>query len=485
MDGNTLDILGFFVRHFRVDVIYDLGWDAAKSWMIYVSGIVTVIAIMIRSVENKVSFITSGKSNIVATVTTVGLIAVAMGSYFMLAGLIIDFFNAIYSLTGTNESMAKLTQEMDALLTTVFNKEFDLSWGDVINSVYVAFAFICYAITYCVLVFVIFAMRMAHAVLFSFCVFWGAVALPMSITVGLKQLQALRTIFTLALIWPIIDAFFLYLVGGTFAVTMQESGMTMDNFSSQDTITLSQLLFFLGVFCIMNLFLIATTVAAPFVAQGMANGSGNVTGLIGSFAAAGISAGAIAGKSMSNEFNRMGSLAGNDLKGRAGLAAQGLKNEFADEGAAIKGLFTGDDGSTNFGQSQMTPNENSPSSLNSGGGLNPNSSTSSSNNTETSSVTEKNTSSDSSGKASSENNTSAENKLSESTGIPASKLTQANMNELQGSLSDDQMVSNMQGSDQNNMSSENQEESGLASEEIEKKKQARRAAIINQQGGKK
>ena len=178
-------------------------------------------------------------------------------------------------------------------------------------------------------------MRIAHAALVSFCLFWGAAALPMSITLGLKQLTAFKTMCIIALIWPIIEAFLMYLIAGAFAVMIDSSGMGID---AIETWSLGTLVFYMGAFSIINCILVATTLSAPFIAQGLANGTGNVTGMIGSFGAAGVTAGVIAGKSIAEKSNWLGDKAAGKTtelgKSAANNALNGLKNYFSTSDSA-------------------------------------------------------------------------------------------------------------------------------------------------------
>ncbi|MCP3671501.1 MAG: hypothetical protein GY814_13940 [Gammaproteobacteria bacterium] len=318
----SLDLFAFFIEQFSVDSIYELGWYAARDWMAVVTGVLVAIAIGIRMVEEKVAVIGSGKSNYIKMATSVLLVAVAIALYFTLATLVINFFNTIYGMLANADKMGELTSNLDRMVNVIVEKPWDLSWSDVAESFYAVFAFCTYAVTYGLLIFMIFGMRIAHAILVSFCLFWGMVALPMSITTGLKSLTAWRNICILALIWPLVDAFFLYLVGGAFAIAMSDSGNSLSILEAQDTVSMGMLFYYLAIFSIINLFLAATAFSAPFVAQGMANNSGNVTGMIGSFGAAALGAGAIAGKYMTSGFNKAGAMAGKPV-GKAGGAIAG------------------------------------------------------------------------------------------------------------------------------------------------------------------
>lgn len=298
--SNGLDLLGLFVNNFDIQVIYELGWYAAWQWTALISGIVLAIAISIRMVEEKIKMVKGGASEYMNAGTTVLIITVLLAVYFSIAWVLINFFQSLYGVLNTSDAMQQMTSQLDSLLGQLLDKDYAFSWSDIVDSAYAVLATFAYAISFCALIFVIVGMRVAHALLVSFCLFWGSVALPMSVTVGMKQLESWGKLCVLALIWPIVDAFLMYLVSGVFSEMLTRSGLGLDAITEWN---LGHLLFYMGVFSIINVFLIATTVSAPVIAQALASGSGNVSGLVGSFATAGIAAGVVAGNSVLQKVN--------------------------------------------------------------------------------------------------------------------------------------------------------------------------------------
>jgi hypothetical protein len=369
MDGeqNSLNLLRFFVDTFSIDAVYQLGWYAARDWMVVVTGVLVGIAIAIRMSEERIAaFSARGKSDYLKVFTNVVLVAMGIGMYFVVAGVAIDFFNAIYGVmdSGTMQYMA---QEIDKVTQKLFALDLEVGWSIIIESVYIIFSLLAFAVTYCMLIFMTFAMRLAHAMLVSFVIFWGAVALPMSITTGLKQLTPFKTLAILCLIWPIVDAFLMYLIGGAFINGLDNANLAID---TEGSISTSKLLFYLVVFSIINLFLIATTFSAPFIAQGLANGTGNVTGMIGSFGAAGLAAGGIAGSKMMESFNTRGGQAAGKVWGKSaeeggmGLKAAGARalvgSDLANNLSSNKQDFTGGSGSGSGGKGPAGPSGSGP-----------------------------------------------------------------------------------------------------------------------------
>lgn len=321
MATTSLDLMGTFANNFNLDDIYEAGWYAAQAWMGVISGTLVALAIGIRSLEEKINLITTGKSNYLAMFTNVIIIAVCIGLYFGLAHLVIQLLNAIYGSLNHADSVRTMTSQLDDIRTGILEKDYEFAMGDIADSLYTVVATFAYAITFCVLVALMLFCRIAHAILVTFCLFWGAVALPMSITTGLKMLKGWKIMCLTAAIWPVVESFFLYLVTTALSNMLESSNLGVEDV---ETWNMGTLLFYLGVFSIINLLLISFIVSAPLIATAVANGSGGIAGMVGSFAGAAIGAGVMAGSSMANKFNAGGKGAWNRTQGLLGTAGQKL-----------------------------------------------------------------------------------------------------------------------------------------------------------------
>lgn len=318
---DSLDLLRFFTENFSISTIYDVGWNAAYQWMALTSGVILVLAMMIRSAQE---LLAGSKSDWYSATKEFLLYAAAISLLFFLVDLFVDFFNAIYGALTASEAMNRLSNSLNTVSEYWERAEFEFSLTDFVNTVYGIGGFFIFLLSFMVLVFVTFALRIAHAILVTLAVFWAAVAIPMAPVNGLKSLSSLKVITLTAFIWPILDAFFMYLVASVFATGMEKA------FDAQggDTVTSSMLLFVLVVYSIINIFMAAASMAAPFVAQGLANGTGNVTGMIASFGAAGIAAGGVAGAWASQKFNKGGAAAGAGIAKGANAAGGALNQKF-------------------------------------------------------------------------------------------------------------------------------------------------------------
>ncbi len=278
--------------NFRVSDIYVIGWEAADQWMMLVAGVLVVIAIAIRSIEEQANLLSGGESGYLKMAVNVFMVMVALGMYFFIVDLILEFFETIYSALH-NTPIAEMTQNMDKSISELWAKEYEFEWSDITSTVLALFGLIMFWLTYMILVFIGLCMNLAHAILTISIAFFGCVFLPMSITIGLKQLSAIKTVAILVLIWPITEFLFMYLIGGSFNLMFERSEFSIKDL---DHVTMGRMVTYFVVFSIINLILAAATIAAPFFAYGLASGNGNVMGMVKSFAAAGIGAGVIAAR---------------------------------------------------------------------------------------------------------------------------------------------------------------------------------------------
>jgi hypothetical protein len=294
MDDNYsgLSLFVIFTQGFDVSAIYEIGWIAAREWMAIASGVLLAIAISIRSLEEKVNLLSGGQGGYLKMVTNVLLIASAMGLYFLIASLVINLCNALYGVLD-NSTVVDMGKKLDAVMLELRTKDHKFSWSEIGDSALSIFALLAYWLTHMILILVTVFMRIAHALLISWCLFWGAVALPMSVVTGLKMLNAFKTVTLFALLWPIVESFFMFAVAGSFSLLLDSTQLDVSQFK---TWNMGVMVFFLSAFAIINLLLCACLIGAPFIAMGLANGTGNVSGMIGSFAGAAVASGMIAAK---------------------------------------------------------------------------------------------------------------------------------------------------------------------------------------------
>lgn len=308
------NIFYFFANNFEYQNIYTYGFHAAQGWLVGIAGVLLVLAINMRIAED-FGDVLRGKFDPLSTFYKFLIVAFALALYFGFCHLLITFFNTIYGQLVTGDTTKALTNILNKLSNRVSEADWEFKLSDIDESIFTAFGFLAWIVTFGMFVFVNVFMRIAHGLLFSLCIFWGAIVLPLSVTKGFDILKAWRNICLLAIFWPIVDGFFTFIVASIMTEAINAGFPEgLDNLRK---LTITDLNFILGIVSIVNLCLIATATGAPFVAQGLSNGTGNVSGLIGSFAAAGISSGIVAAKNVYDSLNKAGSGAMNKTAGKA------------------------------------------------------------------------------------------------------------------------------------------------------------------------
>lgn len=315
------DLMGFFITNFDVQTVYNAGWKAAQGWTGLVSGLFLALAIAIRTVQEQLG---GAKADYVKAIKDFILYGTLTASLFLFVFLLIEFFNGLYGTLSASSATAQLGRSLNTVFEYWQKTEFEFSLTDLANGFYGAFAFGVFILSYMVLVFVVFAMRIAHAILVSTTAFWASVAIPMAPVNGLNSLKSLKVFVIIAFVWPLFDAFFMYLVASVFVEGLDKAFTA----NPSDKVTAGQMVFVLFIYSIINIFMVAACIAAAFVAQGVANGTGNVSGLLTSFAGAGIAAGAVAAKYGAEKFNAAGAAAGGGVRDGANKLGAAMHERF-------------------------------------------------------------------------------------------------------------------------------------------------------------
>jgi hypothetical protein len=323
MDTN---IFSFFFEYLDISKIYTAGWYAAQSFFPFVSGILLMIALGLRSTGTMVKSITD-ESDWGQVASKTIYVSVGIALYFVIAHVVIELFNALYLTIGREIYIEQLGSKLDEAMELLNAKDTDFSWGDIASVPLVIVVSILYHITYLIFVMVLFATALAHALIVSFLLFWGAVALPISIYQGFDTLKAYSTMWVTVLIWPIIDGFLTYLIAYVFILAMDQSLFELASLTEVDV---SYRLTYLTIYTVIHLFLVATMMSSYSLAQGLASGSGDIASSINKFAIAGMAAGAAVGKRAWAGSKTSAAFAGKKAwsasEGKRGQLVDGLKS---------------------------------------------------------------------------------------------------------------------------------------------------------------
>lgn len=309
------DLMGFFITNFDIQTIYDAGWKASQGWVAAIGGVIMALSMLIRTVQEMMN---GSKADYPKAVKDFVLYSAVYALFFFFVFLLIAFFNAVYGTVSASNAMQQLGKTLNTVIDFWKRTEFEFGLRDLANGFYGGFAFVTFTISYMILVFVVFALRVAHAILVTLCAFIAAFAIPMAPVNGLPMLKSLKPMVITAIIWPVFDGFFMFLVSSFFV-----SGLNGAFDTSASSVSVGEMVFVLFVYSIINIFMAATAIAAAFTAQSVANGTGNITGMLASYAGAGIAAGGIAAKYSKDKANAAGDLAGNSVKKGWGDATDG------------------------------------------------------------------------------------------------------------------------------------------------------------------
>lgn len=281
MDG-VLGLLERFLTSFSPSYIYDGAYSIATAYLSVLSGVLLLIAVLIRLMNSSLGAL-DGQGRYAAAVRSLLIWGVVLALYFMLAGLVTDFFNVLYGWSRHNGSIGRALQELGAVLDELNQRQaaarsqmstLDLL-GDLAGNVPRGIAFFLFFVSFVLVVSVQLFFQIAQAVGYTTALVVGTVAIPMAVSQTLSILRGWAVFTAAVLAWPIIEALFMYLLLGMSAQFSQElSDLSATNVSAAGIYL---------VFTVMNLVMAVTLIAAPFVTMSIIANSGQLTALVTPF----------------------------------------------------------------------------------------------------------------------------------------------------------------------------------------------------------
>jgi len=261
--------------------IYQGGMDFSLFIATTISPVILVIALWMRVVKMQVETITgNGKWNIF--IKDVGIWVFILGSYFALANIITALFNTLYEHFQTvgsyGKTMAHFAEALE--LNDVSGEESDFSFTSLMSGPMTAVSFVFYYFSFLVVSLVTKFLALAHAMVFSFAIAWGLIAIPLSISGTLSLLKGWGIMLGTVLLWPIIHYSAYAFFDPVFADAL--SSFSLRDFQKTDR---SQLYM---IMTIINALSFAITLSAPFIAQALASNSGSIAGVVAPFATAAV-----------------------------------------------------------------------------------------------------------------------------------------------------------------------------------------------------
>ena len=296
MDG-ILSTLEQFLKDFSPTYIYEGAYQIALSYLTTLSGVLLIIAVIIRLVNSSLDSL-EGNGRYAALIKSLLIWGSVLALYFVLAGLIIDFFNVLYSWTRDNGSIGRALSQLGEVLKQIEERQ-DVArekmgtlalLGDLAGNVPRGIAFVLFFVSFVLLISVQLFFQIAQAIGFTAALVFGTVAIPMAVSQKLSILKGWSVFTATILVWPIVESLFMYLlIGMTSQIQMDVGGAGASNTGAAGVYL---------VFTVMNIVMTVTIIAAPFVTQALISNSGSIAGLVTPFVGGAMATTAAVTKSM-------------------------------------------------------------------------------------------------------------------------------------------------------------------------------------------
>lgn len=239
----------------------------AKGIFMYVTPVLLVIAIAVRTLEETLD-ITNSNGRWLNAVRDMIMIGLAITVYFAAGNMVNELFVALYSHFTQIGSIGSVTSQVADMIEQLETNTQDtgfVNWA--VSGIYESVAKGAYYLSLITITAIIAFLHIAQALGYGLAFCWGLIALPMSVTRGLTLLKgwALFTAFILA--WPIIESLAMGIVIHVFtdvSVTMT-AGATGNTRVEQGSLLLA--------FTTLNIILAVVVVVVPFLTNGFISNS--------------------------------------------------------------------------------------------------------------------------------------------------------------------------------------------------------------------
>lgn len=279
--------------------IYNYGAALAQTIYTFITPILLLIAIFIRTMETQLDVVAGQGGKWGPAIRDFLGWATVLTIYFALANLIGSFMNSVYAWIDGIGSMASVGKQLSALTTQLQERllaqqENDGTINTLIDNIFtlptaiVSLLFYYFSLIFVTTIHVF--LKIAHAIGYSVAIAYGLIAIPLSITRSMRLLRGWATFMGFLLLWPLVLGFALALFSPLF--THAAETMVQDPELSVSTATQNMYMFF----TILNILIIGILIAAPFVAGSLAANAPAHSGMVMPFVAAGAAAAAAAFK---------------------------------------------------------------------------------------------------------------------------------------------------------------------------------------------
>lgn len=286
------DFISILMSYMDPSTVFALGFETAWHVLPF-AGLIMALSVLFRTLQEQANAAVASQVNWAKYFFDVILWGSLLSLYFAISIPIINFFNLLYEWAEYNGSFDTITTQIATTINALNNMPppedtddgtFAAIWGALESAGgYIVYggAFVGYLATFIVTMFLSSFLKVGHAFLFNLAFIWGLIVIPLNITNNIKLLRPWATFCGVILLWPFFLALMMFFFKGIFI------GATNEMIASMDTYSMTAEASFYVAFSILNLFLCATLLVAPFVAQSFLTGSG-MTASILSFASAGL-----------------------------------------------------------------------------------------------------------------------------------------------------------------------------------------------------
>jgi hypothetical protein len=294
-----------FANNFDVSNIFTAAGDLANVVAMYLSPTLLMLAIYSRILGDSLdTFTTNGAGVWSRAVRDFVVWGVVLGSYFAIGSLVANFANVIYHWCDCVGGLSLLAHDMGEVAKFIEAKlQNEKTSGTLVGTLVKGYVTgggtltfitgICYYVSLLIVSFLVIALKIAHALAFGLAFIWGLIAIPVSVSKGIKLLRGWALFMGFALVWPLIQALLVALIRPSFIkalnkIMTENSNVGVDMISSDLTMT------------VLNLVFAATVVAAPYVASSLVANMPAAAGMVTPFISAAMTgvagvAGAIGG----------------------------------------------------------------------------------------------------------------------------------------------------------------------------------------------
>ncbi len=270
--------------------VYAEGQKLATDVFRYLTPVILAIAVIVRALETQLSQL-AGQGRWAGAIRDYFVIGAAIALYFGVVSLLVSVINPFYAYLDTRGGLQIITAQIARVMRSIAsaqNASSSQSAGffafvqNTVGAIEMLPAYLVYYVSLLLVAAVNAFLRVAHAIMWSFAVIYGLIALPMSVTSNLRLLRGWGTFMGFLVLWPIVEMLFLALFAPMFSGAAQAlSATTATAFAVSNTLML---------FSCLNLIMLAILVSAPWVAGALATNAPAHLGVVTPFVSAAVAA---------------------------------------------------------------------------------------------------------------------------------------------------------------------------------------------------